>query len=124
MRLTPEDVVDLQRRLGVDVAMVLDECPPWPVEREAAAASLARTNRWAARAREEWERRPGPGGLFAIVQGSAFRDLRESAARELAALAFDGYAIGGVSVGEPGRRAPRRRRVDGAGAARASGRAT
>ena len=101
MRLTPEDVVDLQRRLGVDVAMVLDECPPWPVEREAAAASLARTNRWAARAREEWERRPGPGGLFAIVQGSAFRDLRESAARELAALAFDGYAIGGVSVGEP-----------------------
>jgi queuine tRNA-ribosyltransferase len=97
----PEEVVDLQRRLGVDVAMVLDECPPWPVEREAAAASLARTNRWAARAREQWERRPGPGGLFAIVQGSAFRDLRESAATELAALAFDGYAIGGVSVGEP-----------------------
>ncbi|HET9767115.1 MAG TPA: tRNA guanosine(34) transglycosylase Tgt, partial [Thermoanaerobaculia bacterium] len=101
MRLGPEEVVDLQRRLGVDVAMVLDECPPWPVERAAAAASLARTNRWAARAREEWERRPGPGGLFAIVQGSAFRDLRESAAREIAALAFDGYAIGGVSVGEP-----------------------
>jgi len=97
----PEEVVDLQRRLGVDVAMVLDECPPWPVERAAAAASLARTNRWAARAREEWERRPGVGGLFAIVQGSAFRDLRESAATELAALAFDGYAIGGVSVGEP-----------------------
>jgi queuine tRNA-ribosyltransferase len=97
----PEEVVGLQRRLGVDVAMVLDECPPWPVEREAAAASLARTNRWAARAREEWERRPGPGGLFAIVQGSAFRDLRESAARELTGLAFDGYAIGGVSVGEP-----------------------
>jgi queuine tRNA-ribosyltransferase len=101
VRLGPEDVVDLQRRLGVDVAMVLDECPPWPVEREAAASSLARTNRWAARAREAWARRPGAGGLFAIVQGSAFRDLREGAAQELASLGFDGYAIGGVSVGEP-----------------------
>ncbi|HEV8240046.1 MAG TPA: tRNA guanosine(34) transglycosylase Tgt [Thermoanaerobaculia bacterium] len=101
LRLGPEEVVDLQRRLGVDVAMVLDECPPWPVDRDAAAASLARTNRWAARSRQQWERRPGPGGLFAIVQGSAFRELRESAARELAALGFDGYAIGGVSVGEP-----------------------
>ena len=103
MRLTPEEVVDLQRRLGVDVAMVLDECPPWPIDEDAAAASLARTNRWAARAREQWERRPGPGGLFAIVQGSAFRALRERGARELTALAFDGYAIGGVSVGEPDR---------------------
>ncbi|HXT22575.1 MAG TPA: tRNA guanosine(34) transglycosylase Tgt, partial [Thermoanaerobaculia bacterium] len=101
LRLGPEDAVDLQRRLGVDVAMVLDECPPWPVEHDAAAASLARTNRWAARSREQWERRPGPGGLFAIVQGSSFRDLREAAARQLADLGFDGYAIGGVSVGEP-----------------------
>lgn len=102
VRLGPEDVVDLQRRLGVDVAMVLDECPPWPVEHDAAAASLARTNRWAARSREQWERRPGPGGLFGIVQGSAFRDLRESAALYLSSLGFEGYAVGGVSVGEPG----------------------
>jgi queuine tRNA-ribosyltransferase len=94
-------VVDLQRRLGSDVAMVLDECPPWPVTTEAAAASLRRTNRWAARAREQWDRRPGPGGLFAIVQGSAFRELRERAAGELVRLDFAGYAIGGVSVGEP-----------------------
>jgi queuine tRNA-ribosyltransferase len=101
VRLGPEEVVDQQRRLGVDVAMVLDECPPWPVTAEEAAASLRRTNRWAARARERWERRPGPGGLFAIVQGSAFRDLREHAAGELAPLEFAGYAIGGVSVGEP-----------------------
>jgi queuine tRNA-ribosyltransferase len=101
MRLTPCDVVDLQRRLDVDVAMVLDECPPWPVTEEAAAASLARTNRWAASAREEWERRPGAGGLFAIAQGSAYPRLRERAARELGRLGFDGYAIGGVSVGEP-----------------------
>jgi len=101
LRLTPETVVDLQRRLGVDVAMVLDECPAWPIAQEEAAASLARTNRWALRAREEWERRPGIGGLFAIVQGSAYRALRERGAGELAALGFDGYAIGGVSVGEP-----------------------
>jgi queuine tRNA-ribosyltransferase len=101
VRLTPESVVDMQRRLGVDVAMVLDECPPWPVEPAAAAASLARTQRWAARARDGWERSPGVGGLFGIVQGSVFREQRERAARDLAALAFDGYAIGGVSVGEP-----------------------
>src|SRR5688500_10473339 len=100
-RLTPESVVDLQRRLGVDVAMMLDECPPWPVTHEAAAGSLARTNRWARRAREEWARAPGHGRLFAIVQGSAFRDLRERAVAELLPLDCDGYAIGGVSVGEP-----------------------
>jgi len=101
-RLTPESVVDLQRRLGVDVAMVLDECTAWPATVEEAAASLQLTARWAARARESWARVPGPGGLFGIVQGSAFRALRERAAQELAGLDFDGYAIGGVSVGEPG----------------------
>ncbi len=101
LRLGPETVVDLQRRLGVDVAMVLDECTPWSVTAEEAAASLARTQRWAIRAREEWSRAPGVGGLFAIVQGSVFRALRERAAGELAGLGFEGYAIGGVSVGEP-----------------------
>lgn len=108
VRLGPEEVVELQRRLGVDVAMVLDECPAWPVGLEVATASVARTGCWAVRARERWERQPGPGGLFAIVQGSAFRDLRERAARELGELDFAGYAIGGVSVGEP---EPERRAV-------------
>lgn len=101
VRLGPEEVVDLQRRLGVDIAMVLDECQPWPLALEVATASLLRTGRWAVRARERWEHRPGPGGLFAIVQGSAYRQLRERAARELGELDFSGYAIGGVSVGEP-----------------------
>ena len=101
LRFTPESVVDDQRRLGVDVAMMLDECLPYPVAREEAAAALERTNRWARRARESWAGSPGPGGLFAIAQGSVFPDLRERAAAELAALDFDGYAIGGVSVGEP-----------------------
>jgi queuine tRNA-ribosyltransferase len=99
-RFTPEDVVAWQARLGVDVAMTLDECPPWPVAREQAAASWDRTLGWARRARAAW--RGGAGAaLFGIVQGGVFPELRERAAAELAALDFDGYAIGGVSVGEP-----------------------
>jgi len=99
MRLTPESVVDYQRRIGVDIAMVLDECPPWPVARQAAEDSLVRTLAWAQRARASWS--PGPTSLFGIVQGSVFPDLRERAVRELTAMDFPGYAIGGVSVGEP-----------------------
>jgi queuine tRNA-ribosyltransferase len=112
LRFTPEEVVRMQAALGVDVAMVLDECPPWPVEPRAADASWRRTLAWAARAREEAEAlrgagTGGPGGapwegaLFGIVQGSTDRELRERAAGELAGLGFDGHAIGGVSVGEP-----------------------
>lgn len=99
VRFTPEKVVELQRRLGVDVAMVLDECPPWPVTREAAAEALARTNEWARRSRRQWS--GDSGGLFAIVQGSTYPDLRRQGAQQLGDLDFDGYAIGGVSVGEP-----------------------
>jgi queuine tRNA-ribosyltransferase len=106
LRFTPEGVASFQERMGVDVAMMLDECTPWPAEREAAAASWERTLGWARRAREAW--RGSGGGLFGIVQGSVYRDLRERAAAELAALDFDGYAIGGVAVGEP---APERRAV-------------
>jgi len=108
LRFTPEGVVEMQARLGVDVAMMLDECPPWPVERAAAAAAWERTLGWARRARgaaadrEAAGGRGWAGGLFGIVQGSVFRDLRERAAAELAELDFAGYAIGGVSVGEPG----------------------
>ncbi len=107
-RFTPQSVVSDQRRLGADVAMMLDECPPYPVSHAEAAAALARTQGWARRAREAWAAAPGAGGLFAIAQGSVFADLRERAAAELADLDFDGYAIGGVSVGEP---AAERRRV-------------
>jgi queuine tRNA-ribosyltransferase len=101
LRFTPESVVAAQRRLGVDVAMMLDECPPYPVDRRQAEKALARTNRWAARARREWRREPGPGGLFGIAQGSVYPELRRRAAAELTEIGFDGYAIGGVSVGEP-----------------------
>jgi queuine tRNA-ribosyltransferase len=101
IRLTPEGVVDRQRRLGVDVAMVLDECLAFPVELAAATASVERTSAWARRSREAWDRRPGPGGLFGIVQGGIYPALRAASARDLVALDFDGYAIGGVAVGEP-----------------------
>jgi len=101
VRFTPESVVDMQRRLGVDVAMVLDECPPWPIGEEEASRAAERTLAWARKAREAWAASPGPGGLFGIVQGGAFPTVRERAAAELSALDFDGYAIGGVSVGEP-----------------------
>jgi queuine tRNA-ribosyltransferase len=97
--LGPREAMAIQRDLASDIAMVLDECPPHPCTHEAAAASLELTLRWAARCREQ-PRAPGQL-VFGIVQGSAYPDLRQRAARELPRLDFDGYAIGGVSVGEP-----------------------
>ena len=95
--------MEIQAVLGSDVAMAFDECPPYPCELEYAAASLERTLRWAQRCRiwiasQRNERRPL---LFGIVQGATYRDLREKSARTLVEMEFDGYAIGGVSVGEP-----------------------
>jgi queuine tRNA-ribosyltransferase len=110
VRLTPEGVVAMQARLGVDVAMVLDECPPWPISEAEAERSWRRTLGWAERSLAALgvARRGGfAGALFGIVQGSVFPALRRRAAAELAAAAgedgggFDGFAIGGVSVGEP-----------------------
>ena len=99
VRLTPESVIEAQCRLGVDIAMVLDECPPWPISKEGAASSLALTSQWAERARIAWPEE-NPGALFGIVQGSVYRGLRQQAAESLRALDFHGYAVGGVSVGE------------------------
>ena len=96
--LSPEDVVRIQKDLGVDVMMCLDECVPYPVERGRAAEAVRRTTRWARQAREC---APEDGrALFAIVQGSVYPDLRLESARDLVALDFPGYAIGGLSVGE------------------------
>lgn len=99
IRLTPEIVVEWQQQLGVDIAMVLDECPAWPVERGDAEHSWELSLAWARRARAVWSGEQG--ALFGIVQGSAFEDLRRRAVAELVEVGFDGYAIGGVSVGEP-----------------------
>lgn len=106
--LSPEKSIDIQLNLGSDIIMVLDECPPYPCTEEYALASLERTTRWAARAKAHLEKRMVELGLtenrpllFGIVQGSVFPKLREQSARELTAIGFDGYAIGGVAVGEP-----------------------
>ncbi|MES2996600.1 MAG: tRNA guanosine(34) transglycosylase Tgt [Verrucomicrobiota bacterium] len=106
MLLTPELSMEIQAALGSDIAMLFDECPPYPCDETYAATSLALTTRWAQRCKD-WvttnEPRSGNGRQhhFGIVQGSVYADLREQSARELVALDFDGYAIGGVSVGEP-----------------------
>jgi queuine tRNA-ribosyltransferase len=102
---TPERVMDIQRSLGSDIVMVLDECTPYPCPEEYADASEALTLRWAQRSRERFAAtQPRYGreqALFGIVQGSTYPRLRERSAAGLTALGFDGYAIGGLSVGEP-----------------------
>jgi queuine tRNA-ribosyltransferase len=110
--LTPEKAADIQAQLGSDIAMVLDECLALPATPETARHSMERTLRWAARARRRFlqfgsERVAGvtvtnPGqAQFGIVQGGVFPDLRAESAHETVALGFEGYAIGGLSVGEP-----------------------
>lgn len=99
MFLGPAEAMAIQRGLGSDIAMVLDECPPYPCERGAAARSLALTMGWAERCLQQ-ERAAGQL-VFGIVQGSVYPELRREAAEAIAALPCDGCAIGGVSVGEP-----------------------
>jgi queuine tRNA-ribosyltransferase len=106
MMLSPEKSMEIQAALGSDIAMLFDECPPYPCERSYAEESTHLTTRWGQRCKAWVERekpRSGTGRQhhFGIVQGSTYADLREQSARELADLDLDGYAIGGVSVGEP-----------------------
>lgn len=106
MMLSPEKSMEIQSFLGSDIAMLFDECPPYPCERKYAEKSLGYTLRWAKRCKN-WVQtnapRSGEGRQqhFGIVQGSVYADLRKQCAEELADMDFDGYAIGGVSVGEP-----------------------
>jgi queuine tRNA-ribosyltransferase len=96
--LTPELAVELQSEFGVDIAMTLDVCPPFPAERRQIEEACRLSLLWAERARGSWS---GKALLFGIVQGGTYEDLRRSSARPLVDLGFDGYAIGGVAVGEP-----------------------
>lgn len=120
--MTPEKSIEIQLALGSDIIMVLDECPPYPCSREYAKKSLERTTRWAKRCKEYFDaqilkskfqisnefkisklknsklKRPL---LFGIIQGSVYKDLRQESAKQILTLDFDGYAIGGVAVGEP-----------------------
>lgn len=127
--LTPEDSIQIQFDLGSDILMCLDECPGFPVNREYAQKSMELTSRWAKRCQGYFESQisnvKSPAGqhpklramadrqnrnpklktvrplLFGIVQGSVFKDLRQESAKQITSLGFDGYAIGGVAVGEP-----------------------
>src|SRR5213080_5190548 len=114
--ISPEIAMEIQAALGSDIAMVLDECVPYPCEYDYAAQSAEMTTRWAKRCKE-WKRRDGERAtgraadsptrpfagsmLFGISQGATFEDLRKQSAQAIVDLDFDGYAIGGVSVGEP-----------------------
>lgn len=96
--LTPEKAMELQSAFGVDVAMALDVCPPYPAPRAELEKAWRLSAGWAARCRDAYD---GPGLLFGIVQGGVHEDLRRASAEATVALDFPGYAIGGVAVGEP-----------------------
>jgi queuine tRNA-ribosyltransferase len=97
--LTPESSIAIQEKLDATVSMALDECTPFPATAEQARASMARSMRWAARSHAAFRPRPGYG-LFGIVQGGTFADLRLASVAALTDIGFDGYAIGGLAVGE------------------------
>ncbi|WP_027724694.1 tRNA guanosine(34) transglycosylase Tgt [Tuberibacillus calidus] len=98
--LTPEKSIHVQNALGSDIMMAFDECPPYPAERDYLKTSLERTSRWAERCLKA-NQRPDEQAIFGIVQGGVYEDLRRQSAMDLTSLDFPGYAVGGLSVGEP-----------------------
>jgi len=111
--LSPEKSIDIQLTLGSDIIMVLDECPPWPSSKKAIKEAVDRTTAWAKICKDYFDKVLEPRRniaryvptkrplLFGIVQGGTHKDLRKKSAKELINIGFDGYAIGGVAVGEP-----------------------
>ena len=105
--LTPEKSIEIQQNLGSDIIMVLDECAPYPASKKYIKKSLELTTRWAERCKKYFDKKNlklkknDRALLFGIVQGGTYKDLRERSAKQLLEIDFDGYAIGGVSVGEP-----------------------
>ena len=98
--LSPELAMEIQNSLGSDIMMSFDECPPYPATREYMEKSVERTIRWAKRGLDAHKNKDTQG-LFGIVQGGEYKDIRKHCAEELTKLSFDGYSIGGLSVGEP-----------------------
>jgi queuine tRNA-ribosyltransferase len=98
--LSPEKAMEIQNALGSDIMMAFDECPPYPATYEYMKRSVERTSRWAERCLKAHQR-PNEQGLFGIVQGGEFEELRKQSAQDLVSLDFPGYAVGGLSVGEP-----------------------
>lgn len=95
---TPEKCIEIQESLGVDIMMSLDECPPYPSNREYMRKSIDLTTRWAGMCREA--RKRSDNALFGIIQGGVYKDLRKQSARDLMNIGFDGYALGGLGIGE------------------------
>ncbi|MBI5875692.1 MAG: tRNA guanosine(34) transglycosylase Tgt [Deltaproteobacteria bacterium] len=101
--LSPEKTIEIQEALGADIVMCFDECTPYPATRDYTADSMERTHRWAKRCKEKFihdSQFTAHSSLFGIVQGGMFQDLRKQSAEEITGIGFDGYAIGGLSVGE------------------------
>jgi len=99
--LTPEESMHIQTVLNSDIVMIFDECTPHPADHDTAERSMQLSLRWAARSREAFDRQENSNALFGIVQGGMFEDLRDASLAGLEDIGFDGYAIGGLSVGEP-----------------------
>ena len=98
--ITPEKSIEIQNSLGSDIMMAFDECVPYPSDWDYTKNSLERTTRWAKRCKDA-NKNPDSQGMFGIIQGGMYKDLREQSAKEIIDLDFPGYAIGGLSVGEP-----------------------
>lgn len=98
--VTPERSIEIQHQLGSDITMIFDECVEFPATYEKAKNAMERSNLWAQRSKDTFIKRDGYG-IFGIMQGSTFKDLREISAKKLIEIGFDGYAIGGLAVGEP-----------------------
>jgi queuine tRNA-ribosyltransferase len=96
--LTPEESMRIQQALNSDIAMAFDECTAYPATQKQAADSMRLSMRWAKRSKNEWK---SANALFGIIQGGVYETLRDESLAELSALGFDGYAIGGLAVGEP-----------------------
>ena len=98
--LTPEDVINIEHKIGADIVMPLDICTSIPTDYESAEEALNTTIDWAKRSKEEWKKLDTNTNLFGIVQGNMYKDLRKMSVKKLTSISFSGYAIGGLSVGE------------------------
>lgn len=99
--LSPEKSMEIQYDLGADIVMVFDECTPYPADRDYAKRSMELSLRWAQRCRTRFDAMNNPNALFGIVQGGVYEDLRDISLQGLLQIGFDGYAVGGLAVGEP-----------------------
>lgn len=99
--LDPEKSMQIQDALGSDIVMIFDECTPYPATEDEARKSMQMSLRWARRSRDEFDRLENPNSLFGIIQGGIYEDLRDESLQGLVEIGFDGYAVGGLAVGEP-----------------------